>query len=437
MRKLILVFAAFAISVGVFAQAGSTNKTTSPQNVDKTQNQNLQNQQDLNKTQNQNLQNQQDLNRTQNQNLQNNQQGLNNNQQSYMQNNPLGKTHSDGVIMRNGKIMKVEKGEMTILDKDVTVNNGTKIMSDGTYINKDGSKMTMTEGQHIDMEGNMISINTNRDRNIDYDQNNQQNLNRNQNQNSQSQQNLNRTQNQNSQQDKNWTNGQSSSEVQPTCSGVVMINGKMMNMNNGTMSPFDDNGTSMINGTKIKSDGTYTQKNGSKMKMKEGYHMDMAGNIMVPLKTTYNKNGTQKGNLNSTDKSSSDKTQADKSSTQKSQKSTTDNSSTDRTYNTASGTQSAVQNNSNDKSNVDGIVFENGKLMKVKNGQKTILQDNDMTMSNGTKLTSDGTYTKKDGSKLTFKEGEHMDMSGNMLTIKTNQEKNMYLVPDTTRNREN
>jgi hypothetical protein len=285
MRKLILVFAAIAITAGVYAQAGSTNKTTSSQNVDKTQNQNLQN-------------NQQDLKSTQNQNPQNNQQ------------------------------------------------------------------------------------------------------------------------------DMNMTQGQNNSDVQSSCSGVVMINGKMMNMNNGTMSPFDDNGTSMINGTKIMSDGTYTQKNGSKMKMKEGYHMDMAGNIMVPLKTTYNKNGTQKGDLSSTDKSSTDKTKANKSSTQNVQKSSGDKSSSDKTNNAKSGNQN-VQNNSNDKSKSDGIVMENGKMMKVKNGQRTILQDNEMTMSNGTKIMSDGTCITKDGTKLTMKEGQHMDMEGNMVNTKTNKDNNM------------
>lgn len=95
-----------------------------------------------------------------------------------------------------------------------------------------------------------------------------------------------------------------------------------------------------------------------------------------------------------------------------------------------------LQNNPLGKTHPDGVIMRNGKIMKVEKGEMTIL-DKDMTMSNGTKLMSDGSYTKKDGSKRTFKEGQHIDMEGNMVTTKTNQEKNMYLVPDTTRNREN
>ncbi|MCA1758695.1 MAG: hypothetical protein LC658_02905 [Bacteroidales bacterium] len=253
MRKLILVFAAIAISAGVYAQAGSTNKKASPQNVDKTQNQNSQNQQDLNMTQNQNSQNQQDLNNNQNQNL---------------QNNPDYKSNSDGIYMENGKMMKVKNGQKTAFqDIEMTMSNGTKIMSDGTYIKTDGSKMTMKEGQHMDMSGNMVPMNTNKNRNMEH--------------------------------------------------------------NHG------------------------------------------------------------------------------------------------------------VHNNSVDNSNSDGVMMQNGKMMKVKNGQKTALQDNTMTMSNGTKIMSDGTCIKKDGTKTTMKEGQHMDMSGNMVPTKTNKDKNMYLIQDSTRNREN
>lgn len=135
MKKLILVFAAIAITAGAYAQAGSTNKKTSPQNADKTQNQNMQN----------------------------NPQDRNNNRQQNMQNNHVRNSNSDGIVMENGKMMKVKNGQKTAFqDIDVTMSNGTKIMSDGTYIKKDGSKMTMTEGQHIDMEGNLTTTKTNK-----------------------------------------------------------------------------------------------------------------------------------------------------------------------------------------------------------------------------------------------------------------------------------
>ena len=153
MKKLILVFVAIAISAGAFAQAGSTDSKKSPQDVKNTQNQNQQN-------------NQQDLNKNQNQNQQNNPQDLNKNQIQNMQNNPGEKSNPDGFIMQNGKMMQVKNGKTTNIERDITLTNGTKIKSDGSCVNKDGTKMTMKEGQHMDMSGNMTPMNINRDKNM-------------------------------------------------------------------------------------------------------------------------------------------------------------------------------------------------------------------------------------------------------------------------------
>lgn len=91
-----------------------------------------------------------------------------------------------------------------------------------------------------------------------------------------------------------------------------------------------------------------------------------------------------------------------------------------------------IQNNRVDKSHPDGVMIQNGKVLLVKNGQKTIL-DRDLTLSNGTKIMSDGTWFKKDGTKVTLKEGQHIDMAGNLIPMKTNKDKNMYLVPNTNK----
>jgi hypothetical protein len=92
-----------------------------------------------------------------------------------------------------------------------------------------------------------------------------------------------------------------------------------------------------------------------------------------------------------------------------------------------------VQNNPVDKLHPDGVMMQNGKMMTVKNGQMTIL-DRDITMSNGTKVMSDGTYIKKEGTKSVLKEGQHMDMSGNLIPMKTTKEKNLSQDPDSTMN---
>jgi hypothetical protein len=91
-----------------------------------------------------------------------------------------------------------------------------------------------------------------------------------------------------------------------------------------------------------------------------------------------------------------------------------------------------VQNNLVGKSFPDGVMMHNGKMMKVKNGKMTVL-DQDMTLSNGTKLMSNGTCIKKNGSKMILKEGQHIDMSGNMIDMKINRDKNKQLDRDSTK----
>ena len=178
MRKIILVFAAIVISVSAYAQTDTINRRMSSH-------------------------------------------GMNHNQN--LHNNPVGdRIHPDGVMMQNGKLMIVKNGQMSVCQQDeMTLSDGTKIKSDGSYLNKDGRKMKLTEGQHMDMSGNMTTMQTNRDRNTDYNHNMQNNP------------------------------GDRSNN-----DGVVMQDGKMMKVKNGQMSILQDNDVTMSNGTKIMSDGT-------------------------------------------------------------------------------------------------------------------------------------------------------------------------------------
>ena len=190
MRKLILVIAVMAITAGAYAQTDSVNKKMNPPDINKTEDR-LNQDRDNNKTDdvlNQNrdinktddvLNQNREINKTDdvlNQNREiketddalNQNRELNNNQNQNWQNNPVdvNKSHSDGVIMQNGKMMKVKNGQMTILEDDMTLSNGTKISSDGTCIKKDGSKVTMKEGQHMDNSGDVTPKNPDEDRNM-------------------------------------------------------------------------------------------------------------------------------------------------------------------------------------------------------------------------------------------------------------------------------
>lgn len=60
-------------------------------------------------------------------------------------------------------------------------------------------------------------------------------------------------------------------------------------------------------------------------------------------------------------------------------------------------------------------VMRNGKLIKVKNKIKTDQADN-VTLGNGTQISSTGQVQFKDGKTQTLKEGEIIDMNGNILS---------------------
>lgn len=62
----------------------------------------------------------------------------------------------DHIMMKDGQMKMMKNGEEIPMDKEMTMQNGTKVMADGMYTNKDGATMTMKNGDMMDMEG-MIS----------------------------------------------------------------------------------------------------------------------------------------------------------------------------------------------------------------------------------------------------------------------------------------
>jgi hypothetical protein len=144
--------------------------------------------------------------------------------------------------------------------------------------------------------------------------------------------------------------------------GYTFQDGNMLLVKNGIFTQIEED-TTLVNGIMVMCDGNYINKDGTKAMFKEGEHMDMSGNIILPINTDY--------------------------------------------YN---------KNNNYDQLS-DGYVFLNGKMQVVKNGIATPVV-RDITLSNGTIIMSDGNYLKNGGSKTMFKEGEHMDMSGKIIPLK-------------------
>lgn len=65
----------------------------------------------------------------------------------------------------------------------------------------------------------------------------------------------------------------------------------------------------------------------------------------------------------------------------------------------------------------DGIHMKDGKMILMQNGQRSELTQ-DMTLTNGTVVSPNGTVKLADGTTQTLKDGDFIDMNGTMGTMK-------------------
>ena len=65
----------------------------------------------------------------------------------------------------------------------------------------------------------------------------------------------------------------------------------------------------------------------------------------------------------------------------------------------------------------DGVLMLEGKMMLIFGGKMKKLKK-DIIMSDGTKVKRDGTIVKKNGTEMRMREGDHVDHSGRITTIK-------------------
>lgn len=70
------------------------------------------------------------------------------------------KASRDGVMMRDGKMWVIKDGKSTAMTAEMTMSNGTKVMTDGTYMTKDGKKMKMKNGESMRMDGELMKAET-------------------------------------------------------------------------------------------------------------------------------------------------------------------------------------------------------------------------------------------------------------------------------------
>ncbi len=81
-------------------------------------------------------------------------------------------------------------------------------------------------------------------------------------------------------------------------------------------------------------------------------------------------------------------------------------------------TQDTLKYNEMMKDHPNGVMMQDGKMWLIKDNVFSLLEQS-IVMKNGTTVMVDGQYTKKNGTKMMFKEGEHMDMEGKLIPMKS------------------
>ncbi len=77
-------------------------------------------------------------------------------------NGKMQSTTSDGLMMKDGKMWMTKNGKTMPMDAEVTLDNGIRVMTDGTYMDKNGTTMRLKNGESISMAGKMIPMKKNK-----------------------------------------------------------------------------------------------------------------------------------------------------------------------------------------------------------------------------------------------------------------------------------
>jgi len=63
---------------------------------------------------------------------------------------------TDGILKKDGKLMTVRAGEKSELTSEATLSDGTKVMTDGTVISKEGKKWSLKDNDAILSDGRVL-----------------------------------------------------------------------------------------------------------------------------------------------------------------------------------------------------------------------------------------------------------------------------------------
>lgn len=66
------------------------------------------------------------------------------------------KADANRIVMRDGKMWVIENGMVNMMEDEMTMPNGAKVMTDGKIVASDGKELMMQEGDAMDMDGVVI-----------------------------------------------------------------------------------------------------------------------------------------------------------------------------------------------------------------------------------------------------------------------------------------
>jgi hypothetical protein len=69
------------------------------------------------------------------------------------------KEKKDEIMMKDGKVIQKMDGKEMVVEKDITLKNGTVVMPDGTVKHADGTTVALKEGDYVNMEGKIWNKN--------------------------------------------------------------------------------------------------------------------------------------------------------------------------------------------------------------------------------------------------------------------------------------
>ena len=61
--------------------------------------------------------------------------------------------HGDHIVMQAGRVMMMKNGEMTPIEEEMTMPDGTRVTIDGTVRMPDGSMRMLAEGETMSLQG--------------------------------------------------------------------------------------------------------------------------------------------------------------------------------------------------------------------------------------------------------------------------------------------